>query len=187
MKRQKRRFVVIFRVAAPNIFPRPHAVRFKFVCTDCLDLRTVLPIRLHMRLLFCRIFLIVRIIKPKRKIGSVLITIHPPENAISVLTGTDSMPVHSANSNTSRSLHPATIHWLHNQKDYSLVCPQISPSAANSRAMPSSVTAGQMRSQRFFRLSEPLAMQTLMPTTSVICRSLSLSPKPMVSASEQPR
>ena len=30
-------------------------------------------------------------------------------------------------------------------------------------------------------------MQTLMPTTSVICRSLSLSPKPMVSASEQPR
>lgn len=84
MKRQKRRFVVIFRVAAPNIFPRPHAVRFKFVCTDCLDLRTVLPIRLHMRLLFCRIFLIVRIIKPKRKIGPVLITIHPPENTISV-------------------------------------------------------------------------------------------------------
>ena len=65
MKRQKRRFVVIFRVAAPNIFPRPHAVRFKFVCTDCLDLRTVLPIRLHMRLLFFLIFLIVRIIKPK--------------------------------------------------------------------------------------------------------------------------
>ena len=31
MKRQKRRFVVIFRVATPNIFPRPHAVRFKFV------------------------------------------------------------------------------------------------------------------------------------------------------------
>lgn len=31
MKRQKRRFVVIFRVAAPNIFPRPHAVRFKFI------------------------------------------------------------------------------------------------------------------------------------------------------------
>ena len=52
--------------------------------------------------------------------------------------------------------------------------------------MPSSVTAGQMRSQHFFRLSEPLAMQTLMPTTSVICRSLSLSPKPMVSASEHP-
>ena len=26
-----------------------------------------------------------------------------------------------------------------------------------------------------------------MPTTSVICRSLSLSPKPMVSSSEQPR
>ena len=30
-------------------------------------------------------------------------------------------------------------------------------------------------------------MHTLMPATSVICRSLSLSPKPMVSASVQPR
>ena len=65
-------------------------------------------------------------------------------------------------------------------------CSQIRPRVLSSLATPSSVTAGQMRSQSFFRLSEPLAMQTLMPTTSVICRSLSLSPKPMVSASEHP-
>ena len=85
------------------------------------------------------------------------------------------------------SVSPMGSHKLNSALPQPLLFFQIRPSALNSFAMPSSYTEGAMRSHRFFRFSEPLAMHTLMPTTSVICRSLSLSPKPMVSASVQPR
>ena len=63
----------------------------------------------------------------------------------------------------------------------------VRPRAANSLARPSSYTVGAMRSHSCFSRSEPLPMHTLIPAAWVICRSLSLSPKPMVSASVQPR
>ena len=59
----------------------------------------------------------------------------------------------------------------------------VRPRAANSLARPSSYTVGAMRSHSCFSRSEPLPMHTLIPAAWVICRSLSLSPKPMVSSS----
>ena len=46
---------------------------------------------------------------------------------------------------------------------------------------------GAMRSHSCFSRSEPLPMHTLIPAAWVICRSLSLSPKPMVSSCGWPR